>query len=532
MNQRPIHLLVPMSGQGTRYQNVGYREPKPLIPVSGAPMIARLLEVFPAHWRSHFVMAENHRDTALPAKLSELRPGSELSYIPVHTEGPGLAILRGLDAIPNEDPVFVSYCDYGMVWDSSQFEAFVRSTDCDACLVSYRGFHPHYLTSTTYAYSRLNGDRVVEVREKGNFTSNREEEFASCGGYYFKSAALLRRAVEFQMERGLKMNGEYYTSLTIQALLEMVPLAKVRVFEIPYFFQWGTPNDLQDFEYWESTYRAYNRFSDSPIRCEQVLMPMAGLGTRFAQITSTPKPWIPVNGVPMFLAALKTLPQADRTALVILERMTGFLRDHLDTLKDLHVIPLAQTPPGQAISTEAGLQAVDLDRSVLVSSCDHGVVVNPDRWHRFQDQNDCDAAIFTIRGFPGTRRRPSAFAYVRHQSDSEFPEVADVSVKVPISETPSCDSLLVGTFWFKSGKLLRDGITELRAQDIRANGEIYLDSIFQIFKDNGLKVRVFPLDGYLCWGDPDSLAEALYWREVFCGQRLEIRTKFPGIDHA
>lgn len=523
----PIHLLIPMSGQGTRFKTAGYAEPKPLISVSGVPIITRLLQNFPESWPAHFVIAENHRASGLPEVLKANRPQGEIRSIAPHSRGPSFAILEGLKGIPDSDAVFVSYCDYSMVWDYAQFERLVRDSSCDACVVSYRGFHPHYLSPTTYAYSRVVDERVVEVREKGGFTSNREQEFASSGGYYFKSARLLRQAIEFQMENAIELNGEFYTSLTVEALLRMNPAAYVRVFEIPRFFQWGTPSDLKRFEFWERSYSAHLRSVIGSSKVQQVLMPMAGFGSRFEKVTPTPKPLIAITGIPMFEAALRSLPQGNTSVVVTLDRIAEALPKATESRYE--VISLSNTPPGQALTTEAGISSLALDQEVIVSACDHAIVLDPDVWRQFQAAPDCDAAIFTIRGFPGATDRPEAFAYVEADDSEPFPLIKGVSVKKPISKRPSDDPLLVGTFWFKSATILRTGINALKQIDRRVNGELYLDSIFELLIESGLNVRMIPLDGYIGWGDPDTLAEALYWQEVFCGSQIGIRERFPGI---
>lgn len=519
-----MHLLVPMSGQGTRYQQKGYDQPKPLIPVSGKPMIARLLENFPASWPCTFVLAENHRATELPGLLSKHRPGAEIVFVPPHKKGPGLAIEAALPSIPRNRPVFVSYCDYGMVWDAAQFERFVRQTVCDACLVSYRGFHAHYLSPVTYGFSRLDGERVVEVREKGSFTADRENEFASSGGYYFRSAHILGAALAEQKARGLELNGELYTTLTVEALLRADPRAHVRVFEIDRFFQWGTPEDLESFQYWEHTFSAWNRCVADRGTVAQVLMPMAGAGSRFSTLTDTPKPFINVAGRPMYTGALDSLPRAENTALVCLEEHRPFVERTLPTY-GVKTRWLPTTPEGQALSTDAGIDLLDEDREVLVSSCDHEIVCPAAVWNDFHNEPDCDAAIFTIRGFPGTDRRPLSYAYVVPNGDGPFPEVARVSVKMPVSERPSRDALLVGTFWFRSARLLREGIRLLRAKDLRVNGELYLDSVFECLLEAGHRIRAVPLEGYICRGDPDALAESTYYQEIFGGCRRGIRRR-------
>lgn len=520
-----IQLLIPMSGQGNRYQLAGYSQPKPLIPVNGVAMISRLLENFPEAWPTTFVLAENHKNTELPTTLTKERPFGKQIFIGKHNLGPSYAALKALEVMDPEAPVLLSYCDYAMVWDSNQFEHFVRETECDACVVSYRGYHAHYRSPLAYAYCKLSGDRLVEIREKGSFTSNREEEFASAGGYYFKSAKLLKKAIEFQMEHKLQLNGEFYSSLTVEALIRMAPESHVRVFEIPGFFQWGTPEDLQVFEFWEKSFRAYNRVLglERP-RVSQVLMPMAGLGSRFADVTAVPKPFINVAGFPMYRRALDTLPKAKRTVLVSLESVKNNLKDVSET-----VVTLSTTPRGQALSTEAGLPYLQKDEEVLVSSCDHGIVLDPSSWKKFRNSPDCEAAIFTVRGFPSTKTRPGSFAYVVSESDGKFPIVKEVSVKNPVSNAPEKDSLLVGTFWFETVSLLERGIQELKRAERVVNGEFYLDSVFELLIRQGIKVREIPLEGYLGWGDPDSLAEALYWQEIFCGYRIDKRVKFPGV---
>ncbi len=520
-----MQVLIPMSGQGTRYRKLGYLQPKPLIPVSGRPMIERLLEKFPMEWPVTFVMAENHRESELPAVLKKLRPESQLLYVPVHDKGPGFAIEQALDKLHSHLPVLISYCDYGFKWDPWDFLNFVTKSQCHAALISYRGFHAHYLSPMTYAYSRVVGDRVVEIKEKGSFTDNRENEFASSGAYYFDSVKTLTQAIKEQMNLNLSFNGETYTSLTIEALLRTKKDAHVRAYEIPAFYQWGTPEDLKIFEYWEKTFDSWLKFQNNPLIVDHVHMPMAGLGSRFKNYYDTPKPFLKIDGTPMYQMALESLPKGKTTSYVTLETAKKWM-DHCADNK----IYLKETPPGQAFSVQSALPIIPDDGDIIVSACDHSIVLDPQKWNQFRDDPQCDAAIFTVKGFPGAQRRPNAFAYVDvNKEQNEFSQVKKVSVKVPISQNPSEDHLLVGTFWFKNKKCLETNLNKLIEKNERVNKEIYLDSIFNIMIEEGLKVRVIPLSGYVNWGDPDSLSEALYWKEVFFGHRLSIRQRLEGV---
>ena len=498
-------------------------------------MIERVLELFPTEWPCTFVLSSNHKETNLSNLLRELRPNANIVWIDENFrkeqpfKGPALAVYEGLKVIEPEDSVLVSYCDYGMIWDAKYFERFVHDTNCDACLISYRGFHAHYLSPTMYAYSQLNGELVRSVREKGSFTSNRETEYASSGAYYFKSAVQLKLALEWQVEDKLEVQNEHYTSLTVEALLQRQPTSNVRVFEVPGFCQWGTPEDLKIFEYWERVFKIWNREQrkGESFEVAQVLMPMAGRGSRFQSLTKLPKPYIRIGDTPMFKLALESLPKAKHTVVVSLEEHIAFWSDNHDHTKHLTPCFLKTTPAGQALSSEAGLAHLNPNDEVLVTACDHEIVLSEKKWADFHRNPDCDAAIFTVQGFPGAARKPKSFAYVIPANSSDpFPTVKSVSVKEPVSDSPTNDHLLVGTFWFKSAAILDHYLQVLKARDLRVNGELYLDSIFTVLIEHGLKVRMIPLDGYICRGDPDALAESVYFEELFGGRSLTYKGRY------
>lgn len=521
-----VQLVIPMSGQGRRFLAAGYTMPKPMVPVAGVPMIERVLACFPYSWPATFILASNHISSGLPELLQRLRPGCRLVFVEPHSRGPGYALEAALPFLDSASPVFVSYCDYGMAFDSAQFEKFVRDSGCDACIVTYRGFHAHYLSPNTYAYARLQGERVVEVREKGSFTNNREDEHASAGGYFFASAELLRRSLEAQKELNLFLGGEAYISLTVQALLATRPDAHVRVFEVPIFFQWGTPEDVRTFDFFDSTMRTLNRSVGRRLVADQVLLPMAGRGVRFHGITRIEKPLIPVAGRPMYQVALDYLPKSERTVVVTLKHIAS----KLSPGDGVHVISLSEVLPGQALSVQAGLSELEPSREVVVGACDHALALDINMWEAFRANPRCDAAIFVVRGLPAAVRNPASFAWVvPEQSSERFPRVLAVSVKQPISETPWQDYVLVGSFYFATAAVLSRGIEELVRMDRRVNGELYLDSVFELIISSGGVVKMIPLDGCLSFGDPDSLAEALYYIEAMGGRRPWTRPRWPGI---
>jgi hypothetical protein len=226
-----------------------------------------------------------------------------------------------------------------------------------------------------------------------------------------------------------------------------------------------------------------------------------------------------------------------QTLVVLKEHESAILESlsitQVEKSAPIELVILDSTPDGQALSTEAGIKKLKTSGSgadIIVSSCDHAIVLDPLRFNRFKGKPECDAAIFTVRGFPGGTRTPASFAWVVPQvSEDEFPVVKKVSVKKAVSEYPQKDHLLVGTFWFQNTQVMQLGIDLLKECNTRVNGELYLDSIFEILIEKGHVVRLIELDGYIGWGDPDSLAESLYWQEIFFGHTLVPRPRYPGV---
>ncbi|MCM2352152.1 MAG: NTP transferase domain-containing protein [Pseudobdellovibrio sp.] len=246
---RPV-VLVTMGGRGFRFKQAGYSEPKPFVNVLGKPMIKRVLDLFPKSWPTVCVVNNEDYSEKHFSFIKSERSDVQFTSIAVNNGGPMKTVIAGLELIPDHQPVFVTYCDYGQVWDAEDFLNFVRKNDSDMCFVGYRGFHAHYLTANMYCYAKTEGHIISDIKEKESFSKNREDDFASTGGYYFKSAKLLKEAIIEQQKQNLSWNGEYFTSLAAKALMNVRSDLKVHAYEINKFFQWGTPEDLKAFEYW------------------------------------------------------------------------------------------------------------------------------------------------------------------------------------------------------------------------------------------------------------------------------------------
>ena len=86
----------------------------------------------------------------------------------------------------------------------------------------FRGFHPASLGSTTFAYMKLNPNKLlITLKEKSSFTDNRIEEPCSTGIYAFPSFGIFKELADELINNpdqwGQK---EAYTSLCMNLAVE------------------------------------------------------------------------------------------------------------------------------------------------------------------------------------------------------------------------------------------------------------------------------------------------------------------------
>lgn len=516
-------IFVPMAGFGDRYRRAGYTEPKPLIPVDGVTMIERVLDSFPKDARYLFGINKTHAETTnVREVLEQLRPGSPTVVLEPHKDGPIQTVLACKEHIPDDEDVLLNYCDFGVSWSFADFSKWVVDGQFDGAMTAYRGFHPHSLGPTLYAYMRNEGDRVTEIREKHHFTTDKFSEYASSGLYWFRRGKDLVRIAQQLVDEGARVNGEFYVSMAMQKLV--LENKKVGVFPLERFYQWGTPEDLRDYESWARAMRSLDTFLPAVARATSrgaQVIPMAGRGQRFVdQGYDKPKPLIDVGSRPMIAQAMACLPRPTQRVLVALAEHAkdATFRAEVKRLEaPTRIIELTAVTEGQACSALLGLEGVDLEAPVLFAPCDTGYVYDVEKWLALERANDCDLVLFTAKNHLPALWRPQMYGWLSTTPDGLIEKVA---VKKQVEGVAPADQQVVtGTFWFKSARLYEEETRAMVAADDRVNNEFYIDTIARRMVERGARVRAFTVDKYMPWGTPEELKTFTYWNDVFRGGR-------------
>lgn len=504
-----------MSGFGERFRRAGYTVPKPLIEVDGKPIIAHVIDLFPGETDFLFICNQDHLDTpefAMAETLHRWCPTGKIVGIPAHKLGPVHAVLQVIDRISPSEPTIVNYCDFTCYWDYQDFKSFVEETGCVGAIPAYRGFHPHSLGSTFYAYLRESGGWALDIQEKRPYTDRPMEEYASSGTYYFSSGAVLRKYCEETVRRDLKTGAEFYLSLVYKPMMEAGK--PVAVYDLQHFMQWGTPDDLEEYVRWSSAFAQLASDGSEPPRQDgTLLIPMAGAGKRFAdEGYGLPKPLIPVSGRPMAVQAAGDLPRAAHNRFVLRHDLPG-VQTIADTLRaafgNVEIVMLDQITDGQARTCLLGLEGADLDRPLTIGPCDNGVLFNAARFDALMaEDGGADVLVWGVRGHPEARRLPKMFGWIDADDDGR---IRHISVKEPL-ENPSRDPIVIGAFTFRRAADFVAAAERMIARRAQINAEYYVDTCINDALAMGLDCRLFEVDHYLGWGTPNDLRTFEYWQ--------------------
>lgn len=523
--EKSVQIIIPMSGLGKRFIDAGYVEPKPLIKVDGKPIIEHVIHLFPGENDITFICNEQHiKETNMLNILNTICPHGKIVEVPVQgREGPVHAVSLIYDKIDDTKEVIVSYCDYGTYWDYDAFLLDTRLRNADGAIACYKGFHPHMLGKDNYAFLKEtyeNSRWLSEIREKQPFTNDRMSEYASNGTYYFKTGAIMKMYFKKLMDTKIKINNEYYVSMVYNLLIQ--DKLNVNIFEIEHMLQWGTPHDLE-------TYNDWSKYFSNIIQPQKkyidkfntvLVLPMAGVGSRFKMRNyKNPKPLLDVNGLPMIIQAVNCLPDTSKKIFICLDehlKTYNLQKALLNSYNNSKIYSINEITDGQACTCEIGInnEKIRMETSILISACDNGVYYDVEKYQQLLDDTEIDIIVWSFRNNPASKNNPNMYAWLEIDENDY---IKTVSCKNFDEEKHNIKKshVIIGTMFFRKAKYFIDGLQENYKKNIRTNGEFYVDDVINRNIENGLKVKVFEVNNYICWGTPDDYETYKYWQTFF-----------------
>jgi dTDP-glucose pyrophosphorylase len=510
-----MQLVIPMSGVGQRFKDKGYKLPKPFIEISGKPIVQHVVDMFPGIEDVLFIVNRDHfedKELRIESRLTKIYSKAKIAVIEPHKFGPAWAILQASEHIDLESPVVVNYCDFACTWDFSAFRKELE-TGIEGLIATYSGFHPHMLRNTQYAYLKLNElGNLIEIQEKLSFTSNPMEEPASSGTYGFGTGKILLDAIKNQISSGDSYNKEYYSSLTYKNMIASGQV--IKSFQIEKFFQWGTPEDFQDFNYYKDffTYKLHRKSSNIDVDRIEILA--AGAGKRFADAGYKDiKPFLPLGDSFLGLQAMESLGGPSISKGILLQQSQLTSKHHVEILEsnEIRIREVKELTKGQADSALISLSS-GLSGNCIVGTCDSLVFPkNSDSLPKMKKT----IGVWVTKPSEFAIKTPKQFGWVSLDTNGNVSE-SWIKEEPP---SPREKFVISGTFYF--GDVL--GSIELLKSYIEkgntVNGEYYLDSLLDYATQNSWNVIGLIPEWFVSLGTPDEYETYRYWESTFDSRR-------------
>lgn len=230
-----------------------------------------------------------------------------------------------------------------------------------------------------------------------------------------------------------------------------------------------------------------------------VLIPMAGAGSRFAQAGYTfPKPLIEVNGKPMIQLVVENLNiDANYIFIVQQEHYEKYnLKQFLNLIKpNCKIVTVDKLTEGAACTTLLAEQYIDNDQPLVIANSDQYVEWNSNESMYAFSADDIDGGIVT---FNATHPK---WSFVKLNYDGF---VTRVEEKNPIS-----DIATVGIYYWAKGSDYVKYTKQMISKNIRTNNEFYVCPVYNQAIEDGKQIKIKMIDTMWGLGTPEDLKNYL-----------------------
>ncbi|MEX0598441.1 MAG: HAD hydrolase-like protein [Candidatus Paceibacterota bacterium] len=226
-----------------------------------------------------------------------------------------------------------------------------------------------------------------------------------------------------------------------------------------------------------------------------VLIPMAGLGSRFSQAGYTfPKPLIDVNGKPMIQVVVENLNiEANYIYIVQKKDYEKYnMKQLLNMLtSNCKIVVIDGLTEGAAVTTLKAKEYINNNNHLLIANSDQFIEWNSNEIMYAFAADQIDAGILTFKSL-----HPK-WSYAKLDNNGFVSEVAE---KNPIS-----DNATVGIYYWSKGSEYVRYAEQMISKNIRTNNEFYVAPVFNEAIADGKRVRIKEVKSMHGLGVPEDL---------------------------
>lgn len=248
----------------------------------------------------------------------------------------------------------------------------------------------------------------------------------------------------------------------------------------------------------------------------QIIVPMSGTGRRFLDAGyADPKPLIEVDGNPIINYVVKLFPGENNFIFICNENhlKTTNISDVLSSLVPAaKIVSIPQHKLGPVYAVMQAADSISDDEPTIVNYCDFYACWDYADFKQKMIDLDCDGAIPCYKHFHPHLLLPGFYAGVRADENNFMIEIRE---KHSFTENKMDTFQSSGTYYFKSGRIVKHYFQKIMDQKNSLNGEYYVSMVYNYLQEDGLKTYVYEFPYFCQWGTPLDLEIYKSWSNYF-----------------
>lgn len=259
-----MNILIPMAGEGKRFQDAGYSISKPAIPTydihSGVklPMVVCAARCLPGIEDGNIIFVDRdfHKEDGTEACIQTYFPKARFLSVSGLTQGQACTCLLAEKWIDGEEELLIAGCDNGMIIDKKKFDSMRENTEI--IVFTFRNNEVVLKNPDAYGWMKVDeADNIIGLSIKKALSDTPKNDHAVVSTFWFRHGQQFVTAAKKMIAENDRVNNEFYVDQVLKHALELGYHAKV--FEIERYIGWGTP---RDYEIYQKTFEYWNKFAE------------------------------------------------------------------------------------------------------------------------------------------------------------------------------------------------------------------------------------------------------------------------------
>ena len=157
---------------------------------------------------------------------------------------------------------------------------------------------------------------------------------------------------------------------------------------------------------------------------------------------------------------------------------------------------------------------IDDTKEVIVSYCDYGTYWDYDAFLLDTRLRNADGAIACYKGFHPHMLGKDNYAFLKETYENSR-WLSEIREKQPFTNDRMSEYASNGTYYFKTGAIMKMYFKKLMDTKIKINNEYYVSMVYNLLIQDKLNVNIFEIEHMLQWGTPHDLETYNDWSKYF-----------------